>query len=428
MDDPCPQVVALIAAATSCFYSLAESALAHYSPPRLLDLAKKRDHSGNGTREETCQAFIALDEQFLLTCRSISIVSHVAFCLAVYLWIAPVGRAPEIGTVLEAGAVAVVALLTVVRLVPWMVGRIFSEEILLYVRGAIRATHTAFTPVWLILWFLRRVTERLAGRTIDPEGHDELEEEIMSAVEEGEMEGLLRESEVSMIERALHFPDADVADVMTPRTRMFALDRDTPIGDAVRQVFEEGHSRVPVFTENMDEVVGILYAKDLLEHWAGSEAREHLTAVEVSRKPFFVPETKKISQLLDEFRRRKTHIAIVIDEYGGTAGLITIEDILEEIVGEIEDEFDESVDVPPLKVLGENEVEVDAQVHVDDLSDHLEAEIPSDDYDTVGGLVFTALGRIPIVGDEFEQDGLVFTVLDADERRVNRVRVVRTGS
>jgi len=419
LDDPGPQVVALIAAATSCFFTLAESALAHYSPPRLLDLARKRD------RESFCEALIAADEHLLLTCRAISLVSMVTFTLGVYLWVAPAGSTAEIWTVIRAGAIASVSLLTVVRLIPWMIGRIFSEELLLHLRPVIMPIHMAFAPLTIVLWFLRRVTERLAGRTIDPEGHDELEEEIMSAVEEGEMEGLLRESEVNMIERALHFPDADVADVMTPRTRMFALDDETPLSESVAMVFAEGHSRVPVFKENLDEIVGVLYAKDLLEHWEGSEERTRLTVADLSRKPYFVPETKKISQLLDEFRRRRTHIAIVIDEYGGTAGLITIEDILEEIVGEIEDEFDESVEIAPIEVTGVNEVEVDAQVHVDDLSDHLEVEIPSDDYDTVGGLVFSVLGRIPSAGDEFEHRGLHFTVLDANERRVNRVRVVR---
>jgi len=422
LDDPGPQVVALTAAAMSCFFTLAESALAHYSPPRLLEFARKRD------RESAFEGFVAIDERILLTCRALAILSTAAFTLGVYFWIAPVGAAPRFWTIIEAGAVASIALLTVLRLIPWMVGRIFSEELLLYLRPVLVPIHTVFGPVAHVLWFLRRVTERLAGRTIDPEGHDELEEEIMSAVEEGEMEGLLRESEVNMIERALHFPDADVADVMTPRTRMFALECEKPLGDAVALIFEEGHSRVPVFKENLDEIVGVLYAKDLLGHWEESEERKKLTIFELARKPYFVPESKKISHLLDEFRRRKTHIAIVIDEYGGTAGLITIEDILEEIVGEIEDEFDESVEVPPLKVTGENEVEVDAQVHVDDLSDHLEVEIPSEDYDTVGGLVFSVLGRIPSPGDEFEHSGLHFTVLDADERRVNRVRVVRNES
>jgi CBS domain containing-hemolysin-like protein len=420
LDEPGPQVVAIISAAASCFFTLAESAFTHYSPPRLLEIARKKG------REERFHAFVAADERLLLTSRAVALLSLVTYVLALAAWILP-GRTGA-WVYLEIGGIAALSLLTVLRLIPWMIGRMFSEELLLLIRPVLSFANLVCTPLTAMLWFVRRVTERLAGRTIDPAGHDMLEEEIMSAVEEGEMEGLLRESEVTMIERALHFPDADVADVMTPRTRMFALDSQTPLATAVPEIFAAGHSRVPVYEENLDEIVGVLYAKDLLEHWELTDDRPRLTLLELARKPYFVPETKKISQLLDEFRRRKTHLAIVIDEYGGTAGLITIEDILEELVGEIEDEFDESVEVPPLSVLGENEVEVDAQVHVDDLSDHLDVEIPSDDYDTVGGLVFTALGRIPSVGDEFEHNGLHFTVLDANERRVNRVRVVRSGS
>jgi CBS domain containing-hemolysin-like protein len=420
LDDPGSQVVALTAAAASCFFTIAESALAHYSPPRLLDLARKRD------REPAFQEFVDNDERVLLTCRAMAIVSIVTFSIAVYLWVRSGVAAPGAFTAVEAGAIVCAALLTLARLVPWMVGRMFAEEILLYLRGILSSIHLVVSPLTTILWVLRTATERLSGRTIDPEGHEELEEEIMSAVEEGEMEGLIRETEVNMIERALHFPDSDVADAMTPRTRMFALSIDLPIGEAVKEISRAGHSRVPVYRKNLDEIAGVLYAKDLLPHWEETEARENLTLSQLARKPYFVPETKKISQLLDEFRRRKTHIAIVIDEYGGTAGLISIEDILEELVGEIEDEFDESLDVPLMNVIDKNQVEVDARVHVDDLADLLEVEIPSDDYDTVGGLVFTALGRIPTAGDEFQHTGLHFTVLDANERRVNRVRVVRS--
>ena len=156
----------------------------------------------------------------------------------------------------------------------------------------------------------------------------------------------------------------------------------TPLPEAVSEVSKAGHSRIPVHQENVDEIVGVLYAKDLLEYWGREESRG-LSISRIARKPFFVPETKKISQLLDEFKRSRMHIAIVLDEYGGTAGVITIEDILEKIVGEIEDEFDESVDVPLLSMIGEAEAEVDAQVHVDDLADALDVEIDSDDFDTV---------------------------------------------
>jgi len=240
-------------------------------------------------------------------------------------------------------------------------------------------------------------------------------------------EGVETEAEAELIQRALQMRDADVADVMTPRTRMFALDITTPLDEAVEEVSRAGHSRVPVYRENLDDIVGVLYAKDVLRHW-GHEEESRPSLYRLARKPFFVPETKKIGALLEEFRGQRTHLAVVLDEYGGTAGLVTIEDVLEEIVGEIEDEYDESVDVPLIEMKGEREVEIDAQVHVDDLAQILETEIDSTEFDTVGGLVFTALGRIPSSGDEFDYEDLKITVLAANDRSVTRVRVVRESS
>lgn len=421
MEDPGPQVVALVAGAAAFFFSLAEAAIVHYSPPRLVELARKRNRDG------PVPAFIATDEQSLLACQAGAILSMVAFVLATFRYLAGAGAGSGLWGTVEAGAAAAFALLTVARVLPVFLGRMYPEPILLILRPAVAAVTWALFPVVWFLVLFRRVTERLAGRKIAGEGPDHLEDEIMSAVEEGEMEGLIREEEANMIERALHLRDADVADVMMPRTRMFALDIQTPVGQAVKQVSEAGHSRVPVYRKNLDEIVGLLYAKDLLRYWETEQAKT-LTLSRLARKPFFVPETKKISQLLEEFKRQKKHMAIVLDEYGGTAGLITIEDILEELVGEIEDEFDEAVDMPLLRMLTETEAEVDARVHVHDLADALETEITSEEFDTVGGLVFTALGRVPMVGDETDYAGLHFTVIDANERSVNRVRVSRIPS
>jgi CBS domain containing-hemolysin-like protein len=420
LDESGPQVVALLSAATAFFFSLTESALLNYSPPRFLELARKR--SGNSG----FVVFIDTDQRILLLCRTLATLSIVAFVLAVYFWVRG-DREPTVPIILQAGAIAAGGLLTVVRMVPVTLGRLFPEEILLALRPVLVGLHAAFRPLaWLALG-TRRVTERLSGRKLEEGGHQRLEEEIMSAVEEGEMEGLIEQSEAEMIERALAMHEADAADVMTPRTRMFAFPVDGPLAEAVAKVSQEGHSRVPLYAENIDEIVGILYAKDVLAHWSSPE-REKLTLREIARAPLFIPETKRIRQLLEEFKREKTHMAIVVDEYGGTAGLVTIEDILEEIVGEIEDEFDDETETPTLERTGEDVVEADAMVHVDELAEVLDTELDSTEFDTVGGLVFSALGRIPKAGDEFSHAGLHFTVLDADERSVNRVRVARDST
>ncbi len=418
MDEPGPQIVALIAGVAASFLSMLESALENYSSARLLELAKKRN------RDVELPALIADDERILLTVRSLALAALVAFCLGVFCWVYVQDVEFTIWTVVRAALITFGFLLTFVRMIPLFIGRIFAEEILFALRPLLITLQLVFNPLTWVVLAIRTFTRRLSGRPDGRKEDENFQEEILSAVEDGELEGLIGQDEAEMIERALDFRDADVADNMQPRTRMFALDINTDLSEAVRQVSEAGHSRVPLYRRDMDEIVGILYVKDLLRHWDREDAAT-LTLSRIARKPFFVPETKRIGRMLDEFKRRKMHLAIVLDEYGGTAGLITIEDILEEIVGEIEDEYDEAVDTPMLQMLGEHEAEVDAQVHVNDLGDALDIEIESDEFDTVGGLVFTALGRIPTAGDEFDYAGLHVTVLDASERSVNRVRVVR---
>ncbi|MEM8495597.1 MAG: hemolysin family protein, partial [Planctomycetota bacterium] len=193
-------------------------------------------------------------------------------------------------------------------------------------------------------------------------------------------------------------------------------------------VIEFGHSRVPVYRENLDDIVGILYAKDLIEllETPGSEAEKaaafNLEAI--LREPFLVPESKKVLELLHEFRATKIHLAIVLDEYGGTAGLITIEDILEEIVGEIQDEYEPEDDAPVVVEIDENSARVDARTHLDDLNDQLNLDLPEDeDYDTVGGFVFAELGHIPEPGETFESHGVKVTVDEAERTKVIAVTV-----
>ena len=197
----------------------------------------------------------------------------------------------------------------------------------------------------------------------------------------------------------------------------------TPIEEAVELAVGCGHSRLPVFATDRDHVVGILYVKDLLQHWS-QENRAGIEIESLMRPPFFVPETKHIGELLREFQTRKLHIAIVLDEYGGTAGLITIEDILEEIVGEIADEH---APAPPdlVQTVGDSQVEVDARIHVDEINARLEVSLPEDDgFETLGGFIVSHLGRIPAVGEEFDWANLRFTVIEADERRVHRLEIV----
>ena len=228
-----------------------------------------------------------------------------------------------------------------------------------------------------------------------------------------------------MIQAVIELGDQRIHEVMVPRIAMVSLAAGSTLEDAIDIVVEEGHSRIPVYEETIDEIVGILYAKDLLPFLKGSAA-ERPALRSILRTPVFVPESMSVDDLLHEFQRRKVHIAIVLDEYGGTAGLLTIEDLLEEIVGEIQDEYD--VEEPMIVKLSDDEARVDGRADVDDLSELFDRPIAledDDEYDTVGGLIYHRIGGVPKPGDQVSVDGLTLTVETTDGRRVGKVLVVR---
>ncbi len=261
---------------------------------------------------------------------------------------------------------------------------------------------------------------RLLGTEEKDDTDDEVaKQEILQAVTEGHAEGAVDPEEVEMIESVIEFGDTQTGEIMTPRTDIFALPADTPRDVAAQQIVEAGHSRVPLYEGDMDNIIGILYAKDLL--WPVSSPNSPLR--EIMRKPYFVPETKPLDDLLREFKTRKVHLAVVLDEYGGTAGLVTIEDLLEEIVGDISDEYD--LTEPALMTrINTAAAEIDGRMHIDDLNDAMGLAIPEDeDYDTAAGFVFSELGYIPEVGEELVSNGAKFTILAADERKITRLRV-----
>jgi magnesium and cobalt exporter, CNNM family len=278
-----------------------------------------------------------------------------------------------------------------------------------------------------IVWALERVTS-LINRMLgvgDVDQNQISTEELKLLVERGGEQGILEAEEEQMIHAVIELGDRRVHEVMVPRTSIVALPSSASLTEIIDKVVEEGHSRIPVFNETIDEIVGILYAKDLLPFLKeGPSARPNLRSL--LRTPVFVPESMTIDDLLHELQRRKVHIAIVLDEYGGTAGLVTIEDLLEEIVGEIQDEYD--VEEPMIVRLTEDEARVDGRAAVDDLEELFDTQLSledEDEYDTVGGLVYHRIGGVPNPGDEIDVDGLHLTVESTDGRRVAKVLVVR---
>jgi putative hemolysin len=228
--------------------------------------------------------------------------------------------------------------------------------------------------------------------------------------------------EREMIRGIIEMEDTTVREIMAPRIDIAALDETETLDDAVKLIVDKGLSRIPIYNETIDNITGIIYAKDLLRCLAESR-RPSLK--EIARPPYFIPESKRVDELLAELRQSKVHIAIVVDEYGGTAGLVTIEDVLEEIVGEIQDEYDR--EEATMQRVNDREAIVDARVSLDDLNELLGLEIESEDFDTVGGFVYHQLGRMPAPGDEIQTDGFVLRVLSVAGRRVKKVRVAKVA-
>jgi CBS domain containing-hemolysin-like protein len=267
--------------------------------------------------------------------------------------------------------------------------------------------------------FLKRLRQVFSRRIIDQP--EDLEREIQHIIDEGEERGLITRQEGRLIESIFEFRDTLVREIMVPRLEMVGVERDTPLDQIIALVLSCGHSRLPVFDGDIDHIKGILLAKDLLVFWQAPDTT--WDPDRVLRPAYFIPESKKISDLLRDLVERKTQIAVVIDEYGGTAGLITLEDILEEIVGEIYDEYDRQE--PRLVPQEDGSVLVDARLDVEELMDHFDLERPEGKFESVGGLLIHSLGRVPQVNDRVEITTLELTVISADERRAKQVQARR---
>jgi putative hemolysin len=267
------------------------------------------------------------------------------------------------------------------------------------------------------------VIRRLAGvaHTTPQEQLEEKHEEFLTELEQHRLEGAVDEEEQEMIENVLELSESTADEIMTPRTDITAVDVNVDLKTLLDTIATAGHTRVPVYKETVDDIVGLVYAKDLLEE-IGKDPAE-FTLQDKLRKAYFVPETKPLRALLHEFQGQKLHIAVVLDEYGGTAGIVTLEDILEELVGEIADEYEEAP-ADTIERIDPDTIELDARTYVDDLNDQFHLALPEEeDYDTVGGFVFTQLGCIPKAGDSFEYQNLRVTILSAEARKINRLRI-----
>lgn len=266
--------------------------------------------------------------------------------------------------------------------------------------------------------WLRMCFRRLARL----EDTNDIEKEIEQLIEDGEQRGLISEDEGEMIQGIFSFRDTIAREIMVPRTDAVYARMETKLDEIIHLIIQSGHSRIPIYQESIDNIIGTLHAKDLLSYWG----RGDVDIASIVRPPYFIPETKKISEVLKDLRNNKSHMAIVIDEYGGTAGILTLEDIIEEIIGEVMDEYDAEE-----KLIVDHEdgsISVNARLDIEELEDYLGVDLPEGKFESVGGFVISQLGRVPAIDEVLHHDDLEMTIEAANNRKIERIRVRKLGS
>jgi CBS domain containing-hemolysin-like protein len=296
-----------------------------------------------------------------------------------------------------------------------------SEAVTLAVAFPLRAFYVIFKPVVVALNWMSNAMLGIAG--IEHAGEHDVHspQELRYLIAESSKQGALELSEQELIDNVFEFTETTAAQVMVPRSKISALDIDTPVNELLDTVMTEGYSRLPVYRGTIDTIVGIIYAKDLLTLM---HHRDLVIMQDILHAPYLVQEDVKLKRLLRDMQRDKVHMAVVLDEFGGTAGLLTLEDIIEELVGNIQDEYDDEAPMHALQSSGS--FELDAAIRIDEANEFLPEPLPeSDDYETLGGLINMRAGRIPVAGDVVVIDGYSCTIMAASPRRVERVRVTR---
>ncbi len=314
---------------------------------------------------------------------------------------------------------AVLAGGVVVGWLEWIVSRRANREPEKYAYRwivYIRVLTVIMTPLVVVSLVFSRESQ------LPDESTSDLEDEVRTLVEAGQMEGHLELEERKMIYSIFQLGDTLAREIMVPRIDMLALDVQTPMPEAIDALLESGFSRVPVFDETIDNVLGLLYAKDLLKVWREGPNNGGIIK-DLLRPAYFVPEAKKVDELLVELQNMRVHMALVVDEYGGIAGIVTLEDIIEEIFGEIQDEYDE--EELPYTVLKNGDHIFLGRIDLDDFNEIMNTHLPNDEADTIGGFIYRQLGRVPEAGEQVKENGLILTVEQVSSRRIRKVRAHR---
>ncbi len=417
-------LICLLAGGT-LFFSVNAAALRIFSHLKLQEAFKAANKNTNP--DELTEQLAENAEKLILTCSLYRLIFNMCILLLLVAVFTGTGAGqvpanPAISYLLT--FIVATAIFSVFSLaIPHAWAKYAGEKILSRTHRLVKAFAITASPVLYIFRLYDGFVRRLAGvtETTLEEQHEEKQEEFITGLEQHKTEGALDEEEQEMIENVLELRSTNADEIMTPRTDIVAVEVNSDLQKVLDTITTAGHTRVPVYEDNIDNIIGLFYAKDLLAE-IGKTGEEFKLRDKI-RNAYFVPESKPLRALLHEFQNQKLHIAIVLDEYGGTAGIVTLEDILEELVGEITDEYEE-MPPEPIKTIDQNIIEADARTYIDDINDQLELNLPEDeDYETIGGFVFSRLGYIPKTGESFDYENLKFTIASAEARRIKRIRI-----
>jgi CBS domain containing-hemolysin-like protein len=399
----------VLGVALTAFASLAEMALTAVSRSQL-----RQTLAAGHERAQAAEALLDQPARFVATLLVVKLFSSLVVASAATLLAQRLGRPAAIPWALAGSLV----LLLLARLLPkaWSLGR--QEQVAPWIAPPLRGLALL---LWPVTWLMLRI-----GQAGTPEGAsaDNLfmsEDGLRLLLNASEEETMIEDDEKEMIKSIFEFGETLVREVMVPRIDVMAVSLDTSMLEATDVILKAGHSRLPVYDETIDNVTGILYAKDLLHYLR--DGRTDVPLSKILRPPYFIPESKKVDELLQELQQRRVHMAVVVDEYGGTAGIVTIEDLLEEIVGEIQDEYD--AEQPTIEAVGDDEYLFDARVPLDEVNKLLDVELPAEGGDTLGGFIYSQLGKVPAVSDTIQFDGVTIEVLSVAGRRIKQVRAKR---
>lgn len=413
--------VALVSAVVGALFAAADTALTALSGPRLSALIDQAEGPDKRAYERIRSADVKLRSRYLLG----RIVSSTATAILVVLVLLP---RIETGAAWIAFGI-IVAFTGLLYEVSTTLGRKYADHVAPMAARYLRPLEIAMFPLAIPLGWLGQTISRTEVVTEPPDPRL-AEAEVENLIEEGERTGALDPEPAEMIRNVLEFQDRTAKDVMVPRSRLEAIDASMPIEKVLLFVSESGHSRYPVYREQLDNVVGLLYAKDLFKYLEEHRAK-NTSLREIVRSPAnFVAESQPLSSLLKEMRSKRQHLAIVVDEFGGVSGLVTLEDVLEVIVGDIRDEHDPE-EAPPIQDLGNGRILADAAVSLKELSTYLGATdmaATADDEHTLEGMITEHLGKIPEKGTSLSKYGMRFIVQDCDEQHIGRVEIIRRSA